>query len=112
MAVVADFRRYDVYLVSLDPTQGAEIQKTRPCLIVSPDEMNRHIRTVIIAPLTSVRRDYPSRVDITFQRKKGQVVLDQLRTVDKGRLSKHLGRLPEAPARAVADTLQQMFAYE
>jgi mRNA interferase MazF len=112
MAVVANFRRYDVYLVNLDPSQGAEIQKTRPCLIVSPDEMNRYIRTVIIAPLTSVRRDYPSRVDVTFQRKKGQVVLDQLRTVDKGRLSKHLGRLPEAPARAVADALQQMFAYE
>lgn len=112
MAVVADFRRYEVYLVNLDPTLGAEIQKTRPCLIVSPDEMNRHIRTVIIAPLTSVRRDYPSRVDVTFQRKKGQVVLDQLRTVDKVRLVKHLGRLPEAPARAVADVLQRMFAYE
>jgi mRNA interferase MazF len=112
MGVVAEIRRYDVYLVNLDPTLGAEIQKTRPCLIISPDEMNRHIRTVIIAPLTSVRRDYPSRVDITFQRKTGQVVLDQIRTVDKARLVKHLGRLPEPRCREVADLLQQMFAFE
>jgi mRNA interferase MazF len=112
MGVVADVRRYDVYLVNLDPTLGSEIKKTRPCLVVSPDEMNRHIRTVIIAPMTSVRRDYPTRVDVTFQRKKGQVVLDQIRTVDKARLVKHLGRLPEARSREVADLLQQMFAYE
>lgn len=112
MVVVADVRRYDVYLVNLDPTLGSEIQKTRPCLVISPDEMNRHIRTVIVAPMTSVRRNYPTRVDVTFQRKKGQVVLDQIRTVDKARLAKHLGRLPEPRCREVADILQQMFAYE
>jgi mRNA interferase MazF len=112
MGVVADVLRYDVYLVNLDPTLGSEIKKTRPCLVISPDEMNRHIRTVIIAPMTSVRRDYPSRVDVTFQRKKGQVVLDQIRTVDKARLAKHLGRLPEPRCREVASLLQQMFAYE
>lgn len=110
--MVAPVRRYHVYLVNLDPTQGSEIRKTRPCLVISPDEMNRHIRTVIVAPMTSVRRDYPSRVDVTFQRKKGQVVLDQIRTVDKARLVRHLGRLPELRSREVADLLQQMFAYE
>jgi len=110
--VVADVRRYDVYLVNLDPTVGSEIQKTRPCLVISPDEMNRHIRTVIIAPMTSARRDYPTRVDVTFQRRKGQVALDQIRTVDKARLVKQIGRLPEARSREVADLLQQMFAYE
>ena len=74
--------------------------------------MNRHIRTIIIAPMTSARRDYPTRVDVTFQRGKGQVVLDQIRTVDKARLVKHLGLLPEPRCREVADLLQQMFAYE
>lgn len=69
--MVADVQCFDVYLVNLDPTLGSEIKKTRPCLFISPDEMNRHIQTVIIAPMTSARRDYPSRVDITFQRKKG-----------------------------------------
>lgn len=110
--MVAVVQRYDVYLVNLDPTVGSEIQKTRPCLVISPNEMNRHIRTVIIAPMTSTRRDYPTRVDVTFQRKKGQVALDQIRTVDKARLVKQIGRLPEARAREVADLLQQMFAYE
>lgn len=112
MGVVTSFRRYDVHLMSLDPTQGSEIAKTRPCAIVSPDEMNRHIRTVIVAPMTSRRRDYPTRVDVTFQRRNGQVVLDQIRTVDKARLVRRVGRLPEATARQVADVLQQMFAYE
>jgi mRNA interferase MazF len=112
MDLVTPPRRYEVFLVNLDPTQGAEIQKTRPCVVVSPDEMNRHIRTVIIAPLTSTRRAYPTRVNVTFQRKEGQVVLDQIRTVDKSRLVKHLGRLPESRARGVADALLQMFAYE
>src|SRR5512134_751483 len=112
MDLVTPPRRYDVFLVNLDPTQGSEIQKTRPCVVVSPDEMNRYIRTVIIAPLTSTRRAYPTRVNVTFQRKEGQVVLDQIRTVDKSRLVKHLGRLPEPRAREVADVLLQMFAYE
>ena len=112
MDLVTPPRRYEVFLVNLDPTQGAEIQKTRPCVVVSPDEMNRHIRTVIIAPLSSTRREYPTRVNVIFQRKKGQVVLDQIRTVDKSRLVKHLGRLPEPRAREVADVLLKMFAYE
>ncbi len=103
--------RYEVFLVSLDPTQGSELRKTRPCLVVSPDEMNRHIRTVIIAPMTTTARRYPSRVDVVFDGKTGQVALDQLRTVDKGRLVKRLGRLEERRARVVAETLCRMFAY-
>jgi mRNA interferase MazF len=109
--VVATLRRYDVYLVNLDPTQGSGIQKTRPCVVISPDEMNRHIRTVIVAPMTSRRRDYPTRIDVTFQKRKGQIVLDQIRTVDKARLVRHLGRLSESRAREVAKVLQQVFAY-
>ena len=84
MAVVVS--RFEVYLVRLDPTQGHEIRKTRPALIISPDEMNRHIETVIVAPMTTKGRPYPTRVPVRFQGKSGQVVLDQLRTVDKSRL--------------------------
>lgn len=104
-------RRYQVYRVDLDPTRGSEMRKARPCVVVSPDEMNRHIRTVIIAPLTSRRREYPTLVDLTFQGQEGQVVLDQIRTVDRSRLLEHLGSLPEATARQVASILQEMFAY-
>lgn len=112
MDVVEQVRRYEIHLVDLDPTRGSEIRTTRPCLIVSPDEMNRHIRTVIIAPMTSVRREYPTRVNITFRRKRGQIVLDQIRTVDKSRLVRRLGTLPKARAREVASVLQEMFTYE
>lgn len=108
MAMVA-VSRFEVYLISLDPTQGHEIQKTRPCVIVSPDEMNHHIATVIVAPMTTKGRDYPSRIPLTFQRKKGQIVLDQIRTVDKTRLVKHLGKLDKATAARVLGVLQEMF---
>lgn len=111
MGVVAKVRWFDIWLVNLDPTQGSEFQKTRPAVIVSPDEMNRHLRTIIIAPMTSVRREYPTRINLTFQRKKGQIVLDQVRTVGKSRLLKRLGRLSDARARDVADKLTQMFRY-
>lgn len=110
--MVEQVRRYEIYLVDLDPIRGSEIKKTRPCLIVSPDEMNRHIRTVIMAPMTSTRRDYPTRVSVTFQKKQGQIVLDQIRTIDKSRLVKRLGTLPKARAREVASVLQEMFAYQ
>jgi len=102
-------RRFDVFLVNLDPTVGSEIRKTRPCVVISPDEMNRWIRTVIIAPMTTKKRDYPTRVVSRFQGKDGQIVLDQIRTVDKTRLVKKLGRLDEAEQRAVLDTLAEMF---
>ena len=103
-------RRFDVFLVNLDPTVGREIQKTRPCAIISPDEMNRYIATVIIAPMTTKGRSYPTRVPCHFQGKKGQVVLDQIRTVDKARLVKKLGRLAPDEQSAVLETLAEMFA--
>lgn len=102
--------RFEVYLVNLDPTIGSEIKKTRPCVIISPDEMNRHIRTVIIAPMTTKGRGYPTRVNCTFDNKQGQVVLDQIRTVDKRRLVKKLGTLAPAAQSNVLDVLSEMFA--
>ena len=102
--------RFEVYLVRLDPTQGHEIRKTRPALIISPDEMNRHIETVIVAPMTTKGRPYPTRVLVKFQGKSGQVVLDQLRTVDKSRLVKRLGRLNQTTTTRVLALLAEMFA--
>jgi mRNA interferase MazF len=103
-------RRFDVFLVNLDPTVGSEIQKTRPCLIISPDEMNPSIATVIVAPMTTRRRDYPTRIACTFQDKEGQIVLDQIRTVDKTRLVRKLGQLSAAAQREVLAKLAEMFA--
>lgn len=108
MAVVAS--RFEVYLVRLNPTEGREIRKTRPCLIISPDEMNRYIETVIIAPMTTRGRQYPTRIPVRFQRKNGQIVLDQIRTVDKTRLVKRLGAIDEATAQKVLAVLNEMFA--
>ena len=102
--------RFDVFVVNLDPTVGSEIRKSRPCVIVSPDEMNRHIRTVVVAPLTSAGRPYPSRVPVRFAGRDGQVVIDQLRTVDKARLAKRLGALEPDEAGAVLDVLREFFA--
>lgn len=102
-------RRFDVYLVNLDPTVGNEIQKTRPSLVISPDEMNRHIGTVIVAPLTTQGRNYPTRVACRFEGKEGQVVLDQIRTVDKTRLVKLLGRIEKRTQNKVLAVLQEMF---
>ena len=103
-------KRFDVFLVSLDPTIGSEIQKTRPCLVVSPDEANRHIATVIIAPMTSRGRPYPTRIACQFQGKTGQIVLDQLQTVDKVRLIKHLGCVAVDEQKAVLAGLAELFA--
>ena len=101
--------RFAVWLVTLDPTVGSEIRKTRPALVVSPDEMNAHISTVIIAPMTTKGRNYPTRVPCTFQGKTGEIVLDQLRTVDKTRLVKRLGHLDAAASDAVLAVLAEMF---
>lgn len=103
-------KRFEVYLVNLDPTIGAEIQKTRPCLVVSPDEMNRYIKTVIAAPMTTRGRSYPTRVSCNFDGKEGQVVLDQLRTVDKIRLVKRLGEMGQKTRKEVLRVLGEMFA--
>jgi mRNA interferase MazF len=103
-------RRGEVFLVALDPTIGSEIRKTRPCLIVSPDELNAHLRTVIVAPMTSSGQAYPWRVPCRFQRRAGFVVLDQLRTVDGERLERRLGRLAPDTMERVLATLGEMFA--
>ena len=102
-------RQGEVWLVALDPAKGSEIRKTRPCLVVSPDEMNQHIATVIVVPLTTTVRAYPTRIGIHFQGKAGQAALDQIRTVDKVRLVKKLGRVPEAAADKAAALLVEMF---
>ena len=102
--------RFDVYLVSLGPTVGSEIRKTRPYLVISPDEVNCWIRTVIVAPMTTKGQPYPTRVPCEFQGKEGQVVLDQIRTVDKSRLVRKLGRISRSTQRAVIETLAEMFA--
>ena len=109
MAMVVN--RFDVYLINLDPTVGSEIQKTRPCLIISPDEMNRHIRTVIVAPMTTAGMDYPTRVSCKFKKKKGQIVLDQIRTIDKTRLVKKLGSINPETQLEVISVLQRLFAF-
>jgi mRNA interferase MazF len=103
-------KRFEVYLVNIDPTIGSEIQKTRPCAIVSPDEMNRHIQTVIVAPMTTKGRKYPTRIECKFKGKRGQIVLDQIRTVDKARLVKKLGELSEETRENVLRILAEMFA--
>jgi mRNA interferase MazF len=103
-------KRFDVYLVNLDPTIGSKIRKARPCLIISPDEMNRYIATVIVAPMTTKGRDYPTRVQCAFKGKEGQVVLDQLRTVDKSRLVQKLGRIDQQTQEEVLSILAEMFA--
>lgn len=101
-------KQYDVFLVSLDPTIGHEIRKARPCLIVSPDEMNKHISTVIIAPMTSQSHPYPTRVPIKFKGKDGWVVLDQIRTVDKRRLIKRLGKVDKNTIDNIKSVIKEM----
>lgn len=103
-------KRFDVYLVNLDPTVGSEIKNSRPCLIISPDELNRFIATVIVAPMTTKGRDYPTRVSCVFQGKQSQIVLDQIRTVDKLRLVKRLGKLGPKTQTAVFSTLAELFS--
>ena len=109
MAMVV--KRFDVYLVNLDSTVGSEIQKTRPCLVVSPDEINRNIRTVSIAPMTSAQKDYPTRLSCTFRKKQGQIVLEQIRTIDKARLIKKLGTIDSRAQWDVISVLQRLFAF-
>ena len=109
MAMVANW--FDVYLTNLDPAVGSEIQKTWPCLIVSPNEMNKHIRTVIVAPMTTAGKDYPTRVSCTFKKKKGQIVLDQIRTIDKKRLVKKLGTIDPETQLKVITILQRLFSF-
>ena len=108
MAMVVN--RFDVYLINLDSTVGSEIQKNRPCLIISPDEMNRHIRTIIVAPMTTAGKNYPTRVKCKFKKKRGQIILDQIRTIDKSRLIKKLGKIDPETQIEVISVLQRLFA--
>ena len=101
-------KQYDVFLVDLDPTKGHEIQKTRPCLVISPDEMNANIGTVIIAPMTTKSKTYPSRIEISFDKKQGWIVLDQIRTIDKSKLLKKLGTILKEEITKVKNVLQEM----
>src|SRR3972149_5305774 len=103
-------RRFDVFLVALDPTVGHEIKKTRPALIISPNEMNEFLSTYIVAPMTTKGKRYPTRIPCTFQRKQGQIVLDQLRTLDRSRLVRRLGKISPSTQREVLDTLLEMLA--
>ena len=110
MAVARGPRRGDVYLTQLNPTRGSEIRKTRPCVVVSPDELNAHLQTFLVAPLTTGGHPYPFRVPCRFGGKDGHVILDQIRVVDHERLSKRLGTLTEPTLRKVLSVLHQMFA--
>lgn len=103
-------KRFEIYLINLDPTIGSEIRKTRPCLIVSPDEINNNLNTLIIAPLTSVKKNYPTRVDCKFKNKSGQIVLDQIRTIGKKRLIKKLGEVNPGIQIRVLETLNKIFS--
>jgi mRNA interferase MazF len=105
-----EVRRFEVFGVSLDPTRGSEIRKTRPCVVISPDELNAHLRTVIVAPMTTAKRPYPTRVGCTFRGRRGQVVLDQIRTVDRERLSPKVGALSPQSGREILRVLSEMFA--
>ena len=103
-------KRFDVYLINLDPTIGVEIKKTRPCVVISPDEMNSTIRSVIIAPMTTKTRAYPTRIACRFEERQAEIVLDQIHTVDQQRLQKRLGRLDRQTQYAVLDALAELFA--
>lgn len=102
--------RFGIYLVNLDPTQGSEIKKTRPCIVISPNEINHHLATVIIAPMTTKGKRYPTRVPIEFADKNGSVVLDQLRTIDQSRLIKKLGVVSKSVQHKILTILKEMFS--
>jgi len=101
-------KQYDVFLINLDPTIGSEIKESRPCVVISPDEMNKYINTVIIAPLTSTQKSYPTRLAINFLNKNGFIVLDQIRTIDKMRISKHLGKLNNKEIKELKRLIKEM----
>lgn len=103
-----DIKQYEVYLINLDPTIGYEIKKSRPCTVISPNEMNKNIQTVIIAPMTTKSHNYPSRVECKFDNKNAWIVLDQIRTVDKSRLVKKLGKLDNSIINDIKKTIKEM----
>jgi mRNA interferase MazF len=104
-----ELKQYQIVLVNLDPTIGSEIKKTRPCAIISPDEMNRHLHTIIIAPMTTTSRKYPTRIEVKHEQKIGWVVIDQIRTIDKQRIIKLLGRLSQPEMKEVKSVIKEAF---
>ena len=104
-----DLKQYQIILVNLDPTVGSEMKKTRPCLIISPNEMNRHLQTIVVAPLTSSAKSYPTRVEINHNNKKGWIVLDQIRTIDKKRIIKPLGSIVNKKIAEIKSVLKETY---
>ncbi len=104
-----DLNQYEIVLVNLDPTIGSEIKKTRPCVIISPDEMNKYLRTIVVAPMTTTSKKYPTRVEVKHENKIGWVVIDQIRTIDKKRIIKKLGRLSHPEVKEVKSVIEETF---
>ncbi|MDA3911190.1 MAG: type II toxin-antitoxin system PemK/MazF family toxin [Bacteroidales bacterium] len=104
-----DLKQYKIVLVNLDPTIGSEIKKTRPCVIISPDEMNKFLRTIIVAPMTTTSRKYPTRIEVKHDRKIGWIVIDQIRTIDKQRVIKVLDRLTQAEIKELKSVIKETF---
>ena len=104
-----ELKQYQIVLVNLDRTRGSEIKKTRPCVLISPDEMNKYLRTVIVAPMTTSSKKYPSRVEVKHDRKMGWIVIDQIRTIDKQRIIKILGRLSQPEIKEVKSVIKETF---
>ena len=100
-------KRFEVYLINLDPTVGSEIQKTRPCLVISPDEMNAHIKTIVVAPLTTTSRNYPTRIAVSIGGKKGWIVIDQIRTIDRARLQNKIGTVAAQTALKIKQVIKE-----
>lgn len=105
-------RRFEIWLTNLDPALGSEIKKSRPCLVVSPDEANKYLDTIVILPLTSTLRSYPTRINCLFKKRKGQIAVDQVRSLDKTRLIKRMGTLDDPTSKKVCDVLTEYFSYE
>ena len=103
-----EIKQYQIILVNLDPTIGSEIKKTRPCVVISPDEMNKHLRTIIIAPMTTTSKSYPSRIEIKHDNKIGWIVLDQIRTIDKQRIIRDLGKLSKPEIKGIKAVLKEL----
>ena len=104
-----DLIQYQIVLINLDPTIGSEIKKTRPCVIISPDEMNTHLRTIIVAPMTTTSKKYPTRIEVKHEGKIGWIVIDQIRTIDKQRIIKILGRLSKPEVKEVKSVIKETF---
>ena len=104
-----DLKQYQIVLVNLDPTIGSEIKKTRPCVIISPDEMNKYLRTIIVAPMTTTSRKYPTRIEVKHDRKIGWIVIDQIRAIDKQRIIKILGRLSQPEIKELKSVIKETF---